>query len=142
MAEGIGTSIVEPRCPASALRAEVRGLLRASFNSRSTADLFMRLGHADMRVRQKAQFELVRRRDVETMLAAARVPAQSLGSIHAIWGLGQLMRTHPSDVGGRLTAFLRHDSAAFDVAEVKPFAPPLLPADMLGRAGGDLAAGG
>ena len=46
------------------MRTEVRTLIAADFDTRSAADVSALLRHADMRVRQKAQFELVRRGDV------------------------------------------------------------------------------
>ncbi len=77
-----------------AIRAEVQALLIASFGDRSVADLRALLAHADMRVRQKAQFELVRRADDDALLATATDRGHQLARIHAIWGLGQLLRSH------------------------------------------------
>ena len=53
------------------------------------------LAHADMRVRQEAQFELARRGE-EGWKILARVAGptgQTLARIHAIWGLAQAART-------------------------------------------------
>ena len=81
--------------PASrAVRAEVQALLIASFGDRSAANLRELMTHADMRVRQKAQFELVRRDDDAALRAAANDHSHRLARIHAIWGLGQLLRSH------------------------------------------------
>ena len=62
--------------------------------NRSTDDLARLLAHADMRIRQEAQFELATRGE-----AGSRAFAQVAGSkenllarIHAIWGLGQVAR--------------------------------------------------
>ena len=49
-----------------------------------------------MRVRQKAQFELARRADVQPFLAAARDASAGLGRLHAIWGIAQLARRQPT----------------------------------------------
>ena len=53
------------------------------------------LAHADMRVRQEAQFELAGRGEEGWKILAqvARSSAQTLPRIHAIWGLGQTART-------------------------------------------------
>ena len=48
--------------------------------------------NADMRVRLKAQFELVRRGDVTTLRLAARRAEQQLARIHGLWGIAQLAR--------------------------------------------------
>jgi putative membrane-bound dehydrogenase-like protein len=82
-----------PSAAAAPMRAEVRTLLAAKFDTRSTADLSTLLRHVDMRVRQKAQFELVRRGDVQTLGAAAKDPAHQLARVHGIWGVAQLART-------------------------------------------------
>ena len=74
------------------MRTEVRTLLAQDFGTRSPADLSTLLRHVDMRVRQKAQFELVTRGEVQTLLAAAQDRANRLARVHALWGLGQLAR--------------------------------------------------
>jgi putative membrane-bound dehydrogenase-like protein len=79
----------------SAARIEVRSLLAQSFEARSGTDLGMLLQHADMRVRLKAQFELVRRADVTTLSLAARRAQHQLARIHGLWGIGQLARKDP-----------------------------------------------
>ena len=78
---------------ANPMRTEVRTLIAAPFATRSAADLTTMLRHVDMRIRQKAQFELVRRADRQTLAAAAKDPAHKLARIHGIWGIAQLART-------------------------------------------------
>jgi quinoprotein glucose dehydrogenase len=80
--------------PASAdpARREVASLLPQNFSTRAAADLAPLLRHADMRIRLKAQFELARRGDAQTLLAASRDTSLRLGRIHGLWGLGQLAR--------------------------------------------------
>ena len=73
---------------------EVKALLAADFGSRNEADLGQLLYNPDMRVRLKAQFELVKRGEdgakvLETML---KQTANQLARVHAIWGLSQLAR--------------------------------------------------
>ncbi len=81
----------------SAIRTEVAELLRSDFGERSVDGLRELFQHEDMRVRLRAQFELVRRGESETLSAAATqtTPAtkqQQLARIHGIWGLGQMLR--------------------------------------------------
>ena len=85
-----------PNGPTSPARAEVRSLIAASFAERSPADLAALLRHADMRIRQKAQFELVDRGAAAELLAATRQREHQLARVHGIWGLGQLARKNAS----------------------------------------------
>jgi len=73
-------------------RREVASLLPQNFSTRAAADLAPLMRHADMRIRLKAQFELARRADSATLLAAARDTSHQLGRIHGLWGLGQIAR--------------------------------------------------
>jgi putative membrane-bound dehydrogenase-like protein len=84
--------IDSPQGAANPMRAEVKTLIAEKFDARSAADLSTLLRHADMRIRQKAQFELVKRGDVQTLSAAAREPKDKLARIHGIWGIAQLAR--------------------------------------------------
>jgi quinoprotein glucose dehydrogenase len=74
------------------LRAETKALIAASFKERSNADLAALLRHADMRVRTKAQFELVDRNAASELIASTRQTDNQLARIHGIWGIGQLAR--------------------------------------------------
>lgn len=79
----------------NSLREEVQGLLASDFSSREPAELQSLLGHADMRIRRKAQFELVKRREVgfETLKAAVSQTQNQMARIHGIWGISQMART-------------------------------------------------
>ena len=94
------------------MRTEVRTLIGAKFDSRSAADLATMLRHADMRIRQKAQFELVRRGEVRTLLAAATGrpnvsdPSHKLARIHGVWGIAQLARRAGGAGGAKHAALL------------------------------------
>jgi putative heme-binding domain-containing protein len=77
---------------ASPARIETRALIGASFKERSVPELLALLRHADMRVRTKAQFELVDRGAVNDLLATARQTHHQLARIHGLWGIGQLAR--------------------------------------------------
>lgn len=76
-------------------RTEVSAILVSDFTTLTTAALASRLGHADARVRLKAQFELVRRADVTTLGSVVRGPGNQVSRLHALWGLGQLARQNP-----------------------------------------------
>ncbi len=74
-------------------RAETARLLAQDWSTPSRTALRQLLGHADQRVRMKAQFELVRRDATDVLRATALDPsAPRLARFHAIWGLGQTLR--------------------------------------------------
>ncbi|AHG88118.1 heme-binding protein [Gemmatirosa kalamazoonensis] len=84
-----------PADSASPARAETRKLIAESFAGRTSDQLLALLRHADMRVRTKAQFELVRRKDAPTLLAAvadAHASPRTWAFVHGIWGVAQLAR--------------------------------------------------
>ncbi|ODS53131.1 MAG: hypothetical protein ABS36_14420 [Acidobacteria bacterium SCN 69-37] len=76
----------------SAIRREVNGLLKENFAARPVPGLVTLLQHEDQRVRLKAQFELVRRGEQAAFTATAANREHQLARVHAIWGLGQLLR--------------------------------------------------
>ncbi len=82
-----------------ALRAEVEILIKGDFAEKSFAELGQLLGHEDMRVRMKAQFELVERGDEgkEVFLSTMEPNHDQLARIHSIWGIGQLARMNNLD---------------------------------------------
>lgn len=86
-------------------RADTRRLLAESFANRSSDDLRNLLAHDDMRVRLEAQFELVRRQDVRTLLEAAGSTA-ALAPLHGLWGVAQLARSDARHAAS-LVAFLQ-----------------------------------
>ena len=81
-----------PAVAGTAIRKEVQSLLRADFATRSASDVARLVQHADMRVRQKAQFDLVRRGDITSLASAARDTSNQLARMHGIWGIAQLAR--------------------------------------------------
>jgi quinoprotein glucose dehydrogenase len=99
-----------PSTVGSAARKEVLSELRADFRSRPVAGVSSLLRHADMRVRQKAQFELARRGDVHPFLTTARDESAGLGRLHAIWGIAQLARRQPAHAS-HLVEFLADPDA-------------------------------
>jgi quinoprotein glucose dehydrogenase len=74
---------------------ETKTLLSGPFTAFGEARLGELLGHPDLRVRQRAQFELVAHRPFGNgQLTAATFPGDNLfRRLHGVWGLGQLLRT-------------------------------------------------
>jgi quinoprotein glucose dehydrogenase len=71
--------------------AEAVTLAQEGMGERPTAELTALLGHADRRIRQRAQQELVRRADPAPLgLLARDREAALIPRLHALWGLGQL----------------------------------------------------
>jgi putative heme-binding domain-containing protein len=91
-------------------RAETERLMKLDYTSQSIDELLKLLYYGDMRIRQKAQFELVAR-DGQGMDAFMKAIAQrdnQLARVHAIWGVGQL--TRKDKINGRILQELLHDS--------------------------------
>jgi quinoprotein glucose dehydrogenase len=74
---------------------EVKDLLSQGMERRGLEELARLLEHADMRVRQEAQFELAARGGPAWQMLAtvARSKAATLARIHGVWGLGQAARS-------------------------------------------------
>jgi quinoprotein glucose dehydrogenase len=88
-----------PNVASSLIRQEVKRLISMSFKAQAISDLLTWLGHADQRIRLKAQFELVRRERLNELLAMARnAEAPLLARIHALWGIGQFEDRVPASV--------------------------------------------
>ncbi|HVE40988.1 MAG TPA: PVC-type heme-binding CxxCH protein [Planctomycetota bacterium] len=73
----------------------VKKLLEEGMKDRTVDALSALLGHADQRVRQAAQFELVSRKQSAALAKRADKSAPHMARIHAIWGLGQLKVKEP-----------------------------------------------
>ena len=99
--EGVIYRIDDPNHSPS-VRYEVQQYLRGGVDAESDPQLLKLLGHPDRRVRQLAQFELVRRQRSESLLRHAQnTEARQLGRIHALWGLIQLAQS-PDDLASSL----------------------------------------
>ncbi len=81
-----------PETANNTARKDTQARLAESFSAHSLQKLTVLLTHADMRVRQKAQLELVQRKATQQLQAVATDSAHQLARIHAFWGLGQLAR--------------------------------------------------
>ncbi len=83
-----------PEAERDPLRVEVQARLREGFGALAPDQLRALLGHADVRLRKGAQFELARRGAWSALLATARdTSAPELARLHAVWGLGQGLRS-------------------------------------------------
>jgi quinoprotein glucose dehydrogenase len=87
---------------------EVKKLLAEGFDQRPIDELTKLLSHADLRVRQEAQFALADKgKDaIPALSKVAKEGKAQLARLHAIWGLGQLGRKG-EDVRDTLTALLK-----------------------------------
>lgn len=75
-------------------RLLTKKLLAADFTKETENALGEHLRNADMRVRQKAQFELAKRGDqgAATLTASIKQTDNQLARVHGIWGMSQLAR--------------------------------------------------
>ncbi|MDX1951288.1 MAG: HEAT repeat domain-containing protein [Verrucomicrobiota bacterium] len=89
--------VYNPDTAAAAIVIETRKLLQSDFRKKSIGDLSRLLNHADMRVRQEAQFELSfrGRKGLEAFIKTTQNGSQ-LAKIHSLWGLGQIGREQAS----------------------------------------------
>jgi len=92
--------------------------LLKDFTSFDETELVVALGHPDMRVRQKSQFELVKRSAEEALMASAQPGENQLKRLHSIWGLGQLARKEEALLTG-ISTFLTDEDAEVRAQTVK-----------------------
>ena len=80
------------------LRAETKRLMQLNYTTQKEELLFTLLSNPDMRIRQKAQFELVDRgvKGAAQLNKAIAQKQNQLARIHGIWGIGQLARQDKS----------------------------------------------
>jgi len=91
-----------------AIRKEVKELVQANYSAKNITELSGLLGHVDMRIRRKAQFELAKRgaEGYGALLAVAKESNNQLARIHGLWGMGQQARKDQSK-GGDFISFLQ-----------------------------------
>ncbi|WP_149242326.1 HEAT repeat domain-containing protein [Dyadobacter sp. 32] len=77
-----------------AIRTETERLIQLDYPAQTEEMLLSLLSNADMRIRQKAQFELATRgaNGATTLSKAITQTSNQLARIHGIWGMGQLAR--------------------------------------------------
>ncbi len=100
----------DPAVDKDSLVRETRQLMADGMGKRAERDLLKLLGHADMRVRQEAQFELALRGEGGTLTEAA-TRGRGLGRLHGIWGLGQLLRKNKQALSPALIALMSDPDA-------------------------------
>ncbi len=84
-------TIFEEKAATSPKVKDTFELLTGDFSSFDSKKLGSLLLHPDMRVRQKAQFALVRKNDSSALISATKQENQ-IARLHGVWGLGQLGR--------------------------------------------------
>ena len=119
------------------LRKETKTLIQQDFQAIDLADLQRHLAHQDMRVRKKAQFELVNRgaKGYKVLHQSALNASDQLARVHGIWGMGQMARLHRMKYAQDLLPLLADTDeeivtqAAKMLGDVKyqPAAEPLIP---------------
>ena len=100
--EGLGKGriyrISDPEHQQSAIVKEVKSLLGSDWSRFTIEQLVDGLSHDDRRIRFEAQWELARRRELDTLLAVCKdLEAGSIPRLHAIWGADQIARQDPSE---------------------------------------------
>ncbi|REL37625.1 heme-binding protein [Rhodohalobacter sp. SW132] len=106
--EGRIWKLDSPEDAESEIRVETKNLLGENFSDHNADRLIELMGHQDMRVRQKAQFELANRGDEDSLLQAIETSSEQLARIHGIWGLAQIGRSS-SDAVEPLIQLLKDD---------------------------------
>jgi quinoprotein glucose dehydrogenase len=92
--------VFDPETRQSAPVLEVQKLIAAGFQQRSVGELTRLLAHADQRVRQEAQFALAAQGPAALKAFVSTLDSEaSLARLHAIWGLGQLIRSKVQAAG-------------------------------------------
>ncbi|MFN8348513.1 MAG: PVC-type heme-binding CxxCH protein [Spirosomataceae bacterium] len=78
----------------AAVRQETKRLIQLDYPAQSNEMLYSLLSNVDMRIRQKAQFELVSRgqKGLPQLTKAIDQTQHQLARVHGIWGVGQLAR--------------------------------------------------
>ena len=84
--------VAEDKNDLKEVRVETKRLIQLNYSEQTESELSKLLAYADMRVRQKAQFELVARgkKGWDILKAATDDKSNQLARIHGIWGIGQL----------------------------------------------------
>ena len=76
--------------------AEGRDMAINGMEGKDAFDLSDLLSYPDMRIRQKAQFELAKRGDAVPLKDVLLYSDNSIARLHAIWGIGQIIRSRTS----------------------------------------------
>ncbi len=85
-------ALSSPEAAKNDLVFETKKLLTMGFASLVESEIAPLLGHADLRVRMSAQFELAKRGADPVFQKAIKQTENQLERLHGVWGLGQLAR--------------------------------------------------
>lgn len=101
--------ITDPARTNDPVVTEVRTLLGTGMKARPLPELVGLLGHADRRVRLEAQWELAGRgtNALAALVARALAPGEAPARLHALWGIGQIVRHVPTTTGATELATLQ-----------------------------------
>ncbi len=101
-------------------RLETQRLMLLNYATQTEGNLYNLLFYSDMRIRQKAQFELVNRgkKGAPFLLKAISQRDNQLARIHGIWGMGQLARKDKTNAAA-LMALLNDSDAEIVVQTIK-----------------------
>jgi quinoprotein glucose dehydrogenase len=105
--------VVDPAKRKTRALQEVRSLLAEGFENRPVDGLLRLLEHADMRIRQEAQFALAAKNGEDAKHAAVQLigiasnSKHRLARVHAMWALGQMSRRKDLSLRDTITASLR-----------------------------------
>lgn len=106
----------------SKIRQETKAFIQADFKEKSLQDLGNLLAHQDMRVRQKAQFELVKRGNdgFNVLEKAVQNNENQLAKIHGLWGMAQMARQYDMKYASKLIPFVKNsdDEVAAQAAKM------------------------
>ncbi len=102
----------------SAARKQTEALMKLDYSDQSDDRLYELLFYEDMRIRQKAQFELAERGEKELFEQAIGQTDNQLARVHGIWGLGQLGRDNKESAAA-LTGLLNDSDPEIVAQAVK-----------------------
>ena len=86
-------------------RAKTKAYIQMDYSKAGVPQLASLLAYEDMRVRQKAQFELVARGQAAELWKAIAQKDNQFARVHGIWGIGQLAAKNQS-IASNLVAYL------------------------------------
>ncbi len=118
----------------SDLLKSTEALLLSDFSKMNPGELSEHLSHADLRVRQRAQFALVDKDESEALLKATQQTDHQLKRLHGVWGLGQLARKDETLLDSHISLLSDSD------AEVRAQAAKILSDSRTEKAGDALVA--
>lgn len=97
-----------PEAVNTSIRVETKSLIEADFTQKQSMELMTLLAHQDMRVRLKAQFELVKRgkEGFDSFLKNLEQNGDQLSRIHSLWGISQMARKN-KDYAPAIVPFLK-----------------------------------